>query len=235
MTASGGSGTGAVSFAATGAACQIPTSGTDAGKLVITSGTGTCSITATKAGDYNYQSATSAPQQVAINKAELKINADNQSVVYGAANPTLTYKFSGFVNGDTSAAGLTGDAACSVAEGTDRNVGTYTGAITCAPGTLSSTNYRFATGTKGDVTITKRPITVTADAKSKTYGENDPALTYQVTSTNKLVQGDSFTGGLSRVTGEGVGQYDINQGTLSRVATTTSPTTGPSSPSKSGR
>jgi len=38
-----------------------------------------------------------------------------------------------------------------------------------------------------------RPITVTADAKSKTYGDADPALTYQITS-GSLVTGDSFNG-----------------------------------------
>ncbi len=62
-------------------------------------------------------------------------------------------------------------------------------------------------------TVNQRPITVTADAKSKTYGDADPALTYQITS-GTLVNGDSFNGALTRAAGENVGTYAIQQGTL---------------------
>ena len=54
-------------------------------------------------------------------------------------------------------------------------------------------------------------MTVTAEAKSKTYGDADPALTY----TGALHGTDTFTGSLARVAGEDVGSYAINQGTLS--------------------
>ncbi|HZJ32410.1 MAG TPA: MBG domain-containing protein [Vicinamibacterales bacterium] len=64
-----------------------------------------------------------------------------------------------------------------------------------------------------NLSITARAITVTADSKTKTYGGADPALTYQVT-TGVLVAGDSFSGSLSRVAGEDVGSYAIQQGTL---------------------
>lgn len=56
-------------------------------------------------------------------------------------------------------------------------------------------------------------ITVAADSKSKTYGGADPPLTYQIVS-GSLVDGDSFTGALSRSPGEGIGSYEIAQGTL---------------------
>ena len=63
---SGGSGTGAVSFDAGGStACSIAS-----GKLHVESGTGTCSITATKASDNNYKSTSSAASPVTINKAD---------------------------------------------------------------------------------------------------------------------------------------------------------------------
>ncbi len=66
---SGGTTGGAVTFnAGSSTACQIGT-GVNANKLVITSGTGTCAITATMAGDNNYKDVTSAPRSVAINKA----------------------------------------------------------------------------------------------------------------------------------------------------------------------
>jgi hypothetical protein len=60
----------------------------------------------------------------------------------------------------------------------------------------------------GTLGINQRPITVTADAKSKTYGNVDPTLTYQVTSGN-VVNGDSL-GTLTRDAGENVGSYSIN-------------------------
>src|SRR4029077_1995646 len=76
-------------------------------------------------------------------------------------------------------------------------VGGYT--ITAAVGTLASGNYSF-TFVNGTLTITARALTVTADAQSKTYGDTDPSLTYQVTN-GSLVAGDSFSGSLNRVAG----------------------------------
>ena len=64
-----------------------------------------------------------------------------------------------------------------------------------------------------NLTITAKPITVTADAKSKVYGSPDPSLTYQVT-IGSLVTGDTFSGALTRAAGENVGPYAIQQGTL---------------------
>jgi len=55
---------------------------------------------------------------------------------------------------------------------------------------------------------------VAADAKAKTYGDPDPALTYQITS-GALVNGDSLTGSLTRVAGNTVGTYALAPGTLS--------------------
>ncbi|MFM7843859.1 MAG: MBG domain-containing protein, partial [Planctomycetota bacterium] len=62
-------------------------------------------------------------------------------------------------------------------------------------------------------TIRKAAITVTADAKSKTYGNADPALTYTVTS-GQLYGSDGFTGELDRARGEFAGDYTINQHSL---------------------
>jgi len=62
-----------------------------------------------------------------------------------------------------------------------------------------------------EATIAKKGLTVTADAKSKTVGEADPALTY---TAEGLVAGDTLTGALSREAGEDPGTYAITQGTL---------------------
>jgi hypothetical protein len=57
---------------------------------------------------------------------------------------------------------------------------------------------------------------VTADARSKVYGNADPALTYQITSGN-LVGSDTLSGALARAAGENVGIYAINQNSLANA------------------
>ncbi|MFZ9808179.1 MAG: MBG domain-containing protein, partial [Ilumatobacteraceae bacterium] len=65
------------------------------------------------------------------------------------------------------------------------NVGTYS----INQGSLANSNYAISF-TAADFEITKKTLTVTADAKSKVYGANDPALTYQ---SSGLVGTDSLT------------------------------------------
>ncbi|WP_343624793.1 BspA family leucine-rich repeat surface protein [Flavobacterium lindanitolerans] len=140
-----------------------------------------------------------------ITKATLNIVADAKSKVYGTADPALTYTFTGLVNGDTDAV-ITGNLTRTAGE----NIGTY--AIN--QGTLAvSGNYDIAY-TGADFNITKATLNIVADAKSKAYGTADPVLTYTVTG---LANGDDhtvITGALTRIAGENIGTYAINQGTL---------------------
>lgn len=66
------------------------------------------------------------------------------------------------------------------------------------------------------VTIQKATVTVMADAKIKSYGDEDPTLTY---TAEGLLGVDTLTsaltGALSREEGENVGSYTITLGTLS--------------------
>ena len=75
---------------------------------------------------------------------------------------------------------------------------------------VSQTGYESVTGS-ASVSITAKALTVTAAAKSKTYGAKDPALTY---TSDGLVGSDALTGALSRDEGEDPGTYNITQGTL---------------------
>lgn len=63
------------------------------------------------------------------------------------------------------------------------------------------------------VTVNRKPITVTADAKTKKYGSADPVLTY---SAPDVVAGYPLSGELARVAGEDVNAegYTISQGTV---------------------
>ena len=60
-------------------------------------------------------------------------------------------------------------------------------------------------------TIQKATVTITADAKTKVAGEDDPELTYTVSG---LLGSDALTGALSRETGEDAGEYAITIGSL---------------------
>jgi len=82
--------------------------------------------------------------------------------------------------------------------------------------TLSDNNYTLSGGTVS-ATITSRPVTVTADAKSKTEGTADSALTYQAetqSGNRGLVTGETLSGALTRVAGEAPATYAIQQGTV---------------------
>ena len=134
-----------------------------------------------------------------INKKALTITADAKEKTYGDADPTLTYTQEGLVSGDAITGTLSRD--------TGEDVGTY--AIN--KNTLTaSTNYTL-TYVPANLTINKKGLTITADAKSKTYGEDDPALTY---TSSGLIGTDAITGTLGRNAGEDVGTYAINQNTL---------------------
>jgi hypothetical protein len=108
-----------------------------------------------------------------VSKAALTVTADNQTKVYGDANPALTATITGFKNSQTTAV-LTGTAALSTAATTGSGVASY--AITAALGTLASANYSFGF-VDGALAVTKAPLTVTADNKNRAYGAADPAFT----------------------------------------------------------
>ena len=78
----GGSGDGAVTFSAGEPGASTACSVTSGGLLHMTSGTGTCSVTATKAADGNYESVTSAPITVSPVKATTSISLGGLSHTY---------------------------------------------------------------------------------------------------------------------------------------------------------
>ncbi|WP_129445315.1 MBG domain-containing protein [Pseudomonas aeruginosa] len=157
----------------------------------------------------NYQG-----NNLTITKALLNVIADAKTKVYGDADPALTYQVSGLKNGDTAGAVLNGGSLSRVA---GENVGVY--GINQGDLALNSGNYDLSYQ-GNNLTITKALLNVIADAKTKVYGDADPALTYQVSGLkNGDTAGAVLNGGsLSRVAGENVGVYGINQGGLGLVS-----------------
>ena len=122
------------------------------------------------------------------------VTADDKTKVYGEEDEELTAVVTGLVGKDTVEYEL------SRKEGED--VGEYT--ITPA-GKAEQGNYTVTYET-GIYTITPKAIVVTADDKTKVYGEEDEELTATVTG---LVGKDTVKYELSRKSGEDVGKYAI--------------------------
>ena len=178
---------------------------------VLGAGTQTLNVTFNPDDTANYGSASGSVTLV-VNPATLTVTAAGATRAYGAANPPFTATISGYVNGETAAnAGVTGAAALTCSATRTSPVGNYT--IAAGQGTLAATNYTFSF-VSGTLSVSAAPLTVTALAASKTYGAADPA-SFGYSFSPALVGTDKFTGALTRVAGENVGTYAINQGTLS--------------------
>ena len=115
-------------------------------------------------------------------RAALTITADNKSKVYGAAMPGLTLSYSGFVNGD-NAASLDTPAVLDTSALASSSVGSYP--ITVAGATAA--NYTI-TQLAGNLSVTRAPLTITADNNSKVYGA---ALSMFTASYSGFVNGDT--------------------------------------------
>jgi hypothetical protein len=127
------------------------------------------------APNYSFQTGSTAP--FAIAPAALKVTAGDQSKVYGSSSPTLNATISGFVRGETLATSdVSGAPACSTPASDSSGVGGSPYTITCAPGSLASTNYTFGFA-PGALTVTPKRLTVIADDKTKLFGSRNPTLT----------------------------------------------------------
>ncbi|WAC25134.1 beta strand repeat-containing protein [Blastomonas sp. SL216] len=144
----------------------------------------------------------------------LTVTADNFTRNYGDANPSFTFGITGFIDGDTAAGSIAGAPAFTTAADLTTAIGTY--AITPSLGTLASAEgYQFSFA-NGSLLVVQRPITVTADALTRIYGEANPALTFTIGGQG-LVNGDTVTGSLATTAGltTNVGSYAITQGSVS--------------------
>jgi hypothetical protein len=168
-------------------------------------------LAGTDAGKY-ILSLVGAPTATAdIIRKSLVVTADDKSKVYdGDVFPEADYtvSYAGFVNGEDEG-DLTGELTFAGTAIEAIDVGTYN--IT-AEGLISD-NYDI-TAINGTLEITVRPITVTADDKSKQCSCPEPKLTWQITE-GEMAIGDAFIGELEREPGDAIGTYAILQGTLS--------------------
>ena len=180
-----------------------------------TSGVGTYAIKGSVAGlsaaNYDFTATTGT---LTIGKAHLSVTADNQTRLYGQANPAFTQTVTGFVNGEDASvlSGAPGTASSTATAGT--GVGRY--GIAADAGTLSASNYDF-TPVQGTLTIDKAHLTVTADKQTRLYGQDNPAFTQTITGfvngeTVSVLSGSAL-GTSTASSASGVGSYVITAGT----------------------
>jgi gliding motility-associated-like protein len=142
-----------------------------------------------------------------INKALLTVTANDKTRIYGQDNPTFTFDYGGFLNGDNTSAMSTLPGITTTIDATT-DAGTYT----ITPGGAVSNNYNF-NYVAGNLVINKAPLTVTADPKTKVYGDALPSLTFQYSGflfgQNSSVIDTAPTIGTTATAASPVGTYTI--------------------------
>jgi len=197
------------------------------GKTVTVSG---LTISGTDAGNYAL-AATTISTTANITKATLTVTAVSLSRVYGAANPTLTATYAGFVNGETLAtSGVTGSPSLTTTATLGSPVSGSPYAITVGLGSLSAVNYSFSfvngtlSVTPASTTVavvsslnpacTNQNITFTAKVSATAPSLATPAGTVQFQSNGvNLGSPVTLTGGQASITVAaatlGVGSFNI--------------------------
>ncbi|AKP64127.1 hypothetical protein FC99_GL000753 [Levilactobacillus koreensis JCM 16448] len=163
---------------------------------------GRYAITGT-ANDKNYV-VTFTKADLLVDPRPVNVMIDNQQKVYGDANPKLTWKID--PNTPLTTSQQPADLNLQLSCGTAANVGIYT-----ISGNTTNPNFAV-TVTNGVLTVTPRPVTVTATNQSKTYGDADELLTL-TDAKDVVVNGDTEAAlgvTLTRETGEDTGEYAIN-------------------------
>ena len=202
LTATGGSGTGAVSFAVTAgnSFCSI------VGSTLTGTGVGTCSVTATKAADANY-AATSGTSSVivgAADQAALTATAAPSSIVFNATSALSTTGGSG--TGAVSFAVTAGNTFCSVSSSTLTGIGVGTCTVTATKAadanynaTTATVNVSVGAANQAALTAVATPSSIvfsTTSALSTTGGSGTGAASFTVTAGNAFcsVTGSTLTG-----------------------------------------
>jgi hypothetical protein len=212
LTGSGGTGTGNYQYALdasnTTPGCSV------SGSMLTYTTAGTCVVAVTRSLDTNYLARTDV--------VSFSIGLASQTITFGSLS-AKNYSSETFTVSATSSASLTvvftsvSQLVCTTS-GTSGSIITLLGVGTCVinANQIGDSNIAAASQVSQNFTVNPRPITVTADAKTKVFGAADPIFTYTIT-TGSLVLGDEITGTLTRVTGTDVGDYQIQQGTLTTV------------------
>ena len=171
---------------------------------LVTSNVGDYTIIPSDATAMNY-SISFVNGTLKVNQAPLMITADDKTVIYGDAVPEYTPSYEGWKNndGEEVLSGLT--FTCEYTP--TSNVGEYP----IVPSGATATNYVISY-TNGKVTVNKAALTITADDKTMTYGDEHPEFTasysgWKNQDDESVVSGLAYT--CSYAPGSYIGTYAI--------------------------
>lgn len=112
-----------------------------------------------------------------INKAPLTVVAENVERMYGDSNPAFTRSYFGFKLNDTESSAFSSLPKLSCAATKTSDAGTYP--ITVTGGT--SRNYDIVAYENGTLTVTKAPLVLSVNDKSRLYYEDNPTFDFSLT------------------------------------------------------
>jgi|WetSurMetagenome_2_1015567.scaffolds.fasta_scaffold01452_7 gliding motility-associated-like protein len=163
--------------------------------LIKIRGTGEAVITASQAGDDNFNPAADASITLTVTKALLSVTADNKAKNYLTANPELTFTFSGFVYGENESVL---DELPVVSTEVDQNspAGQYD--ITVSGGSDNCYEYVYISG---NLTINKISQLVTFTSSPEELLVNETFTLQAVASSGLPVYFESITTQYATVTG----------------------------------
>lgn len=219
LEATGGSGNGAVTYSADASTACAVTSG---GSLTMTSGTGTCAVTATKAADNNYSAVSSDPlaiTPVKANQATLSVTGPG-SATFGA--PAVQVSTSGGSGNGALSFSAAGSTACLVSGSGLLTATTGTGSCTVSATKASDDNYNQATSASFAITVNKATASLSLSGLSATYDGMPKGATVTLTPS---VSGLSVTYNGSGTAPTDAGSYAV-LATLSNADYQASPASG---------
>jgi hypothetical protein len=162
---------------------------------------GTYSITAVYSGDATFATSTSNSASFEVTKATINVIPDTKSLIFGAAPPTYSLTYQGFVNSDIASSasfttGLTPPTCSSASYSTSTIVAASPLTISCSGGI--STNYLFNTSATSNLTISKATPTISLSlaTATPTYGAVD-TLTATASTPGEV----TFKNGLATISG----------------------------------
>ncbi|MBR4031033.1 MAG: S-layer homology domain-containing protein, partial [Clostridia bacterium] len=150
---------------------------------------GTYQISASGAEASNYNITYALASTLTISKKSLTVSANSEQMGYGDLVPAFTINYDGFITGETEANLLTPAVAGTFERYTD--VGEHTIVLSGA----TSDNYEISYTTTGKLTVTARPLSITAlGVFDKEYDENTTATINPSTLVfNGVVNNDDVT------------------------------------------
>ena len=155
----------------------------------------------------NYQTPVLTKGTLTVTKADaIEAKADNASREYGEANPTFTGTLTGVKNNDAISASYSSAAT----QASDWGTYSIVTSLNDPNGKLG--NYEAPVLTNGTLTVTKAPLTIKADDKSRFFGEANPTFTGSIVNAASTVKNNdalSVTASSSATPSSPPGTYDI--------------------------